>query len=107
MPGKVEKRFGHPLPEKSLRRLMDNGAAYAERETRWFARELNLEPGTTAVSRACGMPEWFFKTMREDDIAIMPKPDVRATLINPVAAFGHYNENHPHSAPGYLSLGEY
>lgn len=57
MPGKVEKRFGHLLPEKSLRRLMDNGAAYAERETRWFARELNLEPGTTAVSRACGMPE--------------------------------------------------
>ena len=51
------KAFGHPLPEKSLRRLMDNGAAYAERETRWFARELNLEPGTTAVSRACGMPE--------------------------------------------------
>lgn len=69
MPGKVEMWFGHPLPEKSLRRLTDNGAAYTERENRWFARELNLEPGTTAVSRACGMPEWFVKTMEEDDIA--------------------------------------
>jgi putative transposase len=97
----VEKRFG--LPTTPVQWLTDNGSAYTAHETRRFARELNLEPCTTAVSspQSNGMAERFVKTMKEDYIAFMPKPDVRTALRNLAAAFTHYNENHPHSALGY------
>lgn len=105
----VEKRFGNRLPEKPVQWLTDNGSAYRAHETRQFARELNLEPCTTAVSspQSNGMAERFVKTMKEDYIAFMPKPDVRTALHNLAAAFNHYNENHPHSALGYRSPREY
>ncbi|MGX8939724.1 IS3 family transposase [Symbiopectobacterium sp. Eva_TO] len=105
----VEKRFGSALPDKPVQWLTDNGSAYTAHETRKFARELNLEPCTTAVSRpqSNGMAEGFVKTMKEDYIAFMPKPDVRTALKNLAAAFNHYNENHPHSALGYNSPREY
>uniref|UniRef100_UPI0030C73BCF integrase core domain-containing protein n=1 Tax=Escherichia coli TaxID=562 RepID=UPI0030C73BCF len=69
-------------------------------ETRQFARELNLEPCTTAVSssQSNGMAERFVKTMKEDYIAFMPKPNVRTAVHNLAVAIEHYNENHPHSA---------
>ena len=84
--------------------LTDNGSAYTSHETRKFARELNLEPCTTAVSspQSNGMAERFVKTMKEDYIEFMPKPDVRTALRNLAAAFTHYNENHPHSALCYV-----
>lgn len=105
----VEKRFGSRLPDKPLQWLTDNGSAYTAHETRRFARELNLEPCTTAVSspQSNGMAERFVKTMKEDYIAFMEKPDVRTALSNLAAAFNHYNENHPHSALGYRSPREY
>ncbi|MCX8986210.1 DDE-type integrase/transposase/recombinase, partial [Citrobacter portucalensis] len=105
----VEKRFGNGLPDKPVQWLTDNGSAYRAHETRQFARELNLEPCTTAVSspQSNGMAERFVKTMKEDYIAFMPKPDVRTALHNLAAAFNHYNENHPHSALGYRSPREY
>ncbi len=105
----VEKRFGDRLPDTPVQWLTDNGSAYTAHETRRFARELNLEPCTTAVSspRSNGMAERFVKTMKEDYIAFMPKPYVRTDLRNLAAAFTHYNENHPHSALGYHSLREY
>ena len=89
--------------------LTDNGSAYTTYETRRFAVELNLEPCTTAVSspQSNGMAERFVKTMKEDYIAFMPKPDVRTALQSLAAAFNHYNENHPHSALGYHSPREY
>ncbi len=101
----VEKRFGDRLPETPVQWLTDNGSAYTAHETRRFAKELNLEPCTTAVSspQSNGMAERFVKTMKEDYIAFMPKPDVRTALRNLAAAFTHYNENHPHSALGYHS----
>nr|WP_323095090.1 IS3 family transposase [Klebsiella quasipneumoniae] len=109
MLGAVEKRFGDKLPATAVQWLTDNGSAYTAHETRRFARELNLEPCTTAVSspQSNGMAERFVKTMKEDYIAFMPKPDVRTALQNLAAAFTHYNENHPHSALGYLSPREY
>ena len=105
----VEKRFGDRLPETPVQWLTDNGSAYTAYETRRFARELNLEPCTTAVSspQSNGMAERFVKTMKEDYIAFMPKPDVRTALRNLAVAFTHYNENHPHSALGYHSTREY
>jgi putative transposase len=78
----VEKRFGDRLPDTPVQWLTDNGSAYTAYETRRFAVELNLEPCTTAVSspQSNGMAERFVKTMKEDYIAFMPKPDVRTAL---------------------------
>ena len=105
----VEKRFGDRLPGTPVQWLTGNGSAYTAHETRKFATELNLEPCTTAVSspHSNGMAERFVKTMKEDYIAFMPKPDVRTALQNLAVAFTHYNENHPHSALGYHSPREY
>nr|CDS55768.1 IS2 insertion element transposase InsAB'; KpLE2 phage-like element [Serratia symbiotica] len=109
MLGAVEKRFGNKLPENAIQWLTDNGSAYAAHETRRLAMELNLKPCTTAVSspQRNGMAERLVKTMKSDYIAFMPKPDVRTALVNLATAFEHYNENHPHSALGYLSPREY
>lgn len=49
------------------------------------------------------MAERFVKMMKEDYIAFMLKPDVRTALLNLAVVFTYYNENHPHSAPGYRS----
>lgn len=97
------------VPEQSIQWLTDNGSAYRAHETRQFARELNLEPCTTAISspQSNGMAERFVKTMKEDYIAFMPKPNVRTALHNLAVAIEHYNENHPHSALGYRSPREY
>lgn len=105
----VEKRLGDKLPDTAVQWLTDNGSAYTAHETRRFDRELNLEPCTTAVSspQSNGTAERFVKTMEEDYIAFMPKPDVRTAVQNLAAAFTHYNEHHPHSALGYLSPREY
>lgn len=71
MLGAIEKRFGDKVPEQSIQWLTDNGSAYRAHETRQFARELNLEPCTTAISspQSNGMAERFVKTMKEDYIA--------------------------------------
>lgn len=89
MLGTVEKWFGNQLAKKSIQYLTDNGSAYVAHETRWFARELNLEPCTTTVvssPQSNGMAEQFVKTMKSGYITFMPKPDVRMALINLTAA---------------------
>ncbi len=53
------------------------------------------------------MAERLVKTMKEDYIAFMPKPNIRTALHNLAVAIEHYNENHPHSALGYRSPREY
>lgn len=70
----VEKRFGDRLPDTPVQWLTDNGSAYNAHETRRLVRE----PCTTAVNspQSNGMAERFVKTMKEDYIAFMPKPDV-------------------------------
>ncbi|MCF4086907.1 IS3 family transposase, partial [Escherichia coli] len=109
MLGAIEKHFGDKGAERPIQWLTDNGSAYTAHETRQFARELNLEPCTMAVSspQSNGMAERFVKTMKEDYIACMPKPNVRTALHNLAVAIEHYNETHPHSALGYLSPREY
>lgn len=109
MLGAVEKRFGARLPDKPVQWQTDNGSVFTAHDTRKFARVLNLEACTTAVSspQSNGMADRFVKTMKENYIAYMPKPNARTVLQNLAAAFNHYNENHPHSALGYHSLREY
>ncbi|WP_270664801.1 integrase core domain-containing protein, partial [Aeromonas sp. QDB13] len=87
----------------------DNGSAYRAHETRAFAREIGLEPRTTAVRspQSNGIAESFVKTMKRDYIEMMPKPDSRTAVGNLAIAFEHYNEHHPHSALGYRSPREF
>ncbi len=94
MSGAIEKRFGDKGEERPIQWLTDNGSAYTAHETRQFARELNLEPCTTAVSspQSNGMRERFVKTMKSDYISIIPKPDVLTAVKNLAEAFEHYNE---------------
>ena len=89
--------------------LTDNGSVYRAHETRAFAREIGLEPRTTAVRspQSNGIAESFVKTMKRDYIEMMPKPDSRTAVGNLAIAFEHYNEHHPHSALGYRSPREY
>lgn len=93
MSGAIEKRFGD-RPGWPIQWLTDNGSAYTTHETRQFARELNLELCTTAVSspQSNGMRERFVKTMKSDYISIIPKPDVLTAVKNLAEAFEHYNE---------------
>ena len=104
----IEKHFSD-RPERPIQWLTDNSSAYMAHETGLFARELSLEPCTTAVisPQSNEMADWFVKTMQENYIAFMPKPNVRTALHNLAVAIEHYNENHPHSALGYLSPREY
>lgn len=101
----VERRFGDSLPASPVEWLTDNGSAYRAHETRAFAREIGLEPRTTAVRspQSNGIAESFVKTMKRDYIEMMPKPDSRTAVGNLAIAFEHYNEHHPHSALGYRS----
>ncbi|MEH4234685.1 integrase core domain-containing protein, partial [Escherichia coli] len=74
---------------------------------------LKIQPATGSFARNLiystkpGMAERFVKTIKEDYIAFMPKPNVRTALHNLAVAIEHYNENHPHSALGYRSPREY
>ncbi|WP_247996214.1 IS3 family transposase [Escherichia coli] len=109
MLGAVERRFGNELPASPVEWLTDNGSCYRANETRQFARMLGLEPKNTAVRspESNGIAESFVKTMKEDYISIMPKPDGLTAAKNLAEAFEHYNEWHPHSALGYRSPREY
>ena len=77
----VEKRFGNQLPARQVQWLTDNGA----HDTRRFAKQLNLEACTIAVSG----PQSNGMTMKEDYIAFMAKPDVQTALHNLAAVFSH------------------
>ncbi|EFJ5717189.1 IS3-like element IS2 family transposase, partial [Escherichia coli] len=109
MLGAVERRFGNDLPSSPVEWLTDNGSCYRANETRQFARMLGLEPKNTAVRspESNGIAESFVKTIKRDNISIMPKPDGLTAAKNLAEAFEHYNEWHPHSALGYRSPREY
>ena len=46
----VEARFGAATPARPNEWLTDNGSPHIARDTRSFAREIGLEPLTTAVA---------------------------------------------------------
>ena len=91
----VEKHFGYMLPDTPVQWLRDNGSAYTALETRKFARELNLEPCTTAVSS----PQWHGRKACEGDEGRLYRVHAKTggdnELRNLAAARSHYNENHP------------
>jgi len=96
----VETRFGNTLPEQAIEWLTDNGSPYIARDTRSFAREIGLEPLTTAIQspQSNGMAEAFVKTFKRDYVECMDRCDAFTVMRQLRAAFEHYNEVHPHSA---------
>jgi putative transposase len=101
----VEARFGTVAPAQPIEWLTDNGSPYIARDTRSFAREIGLEPLTTAIAspQSNGMAEAFVKTFKRDYAARMDRRDALTVLRQLDAAFEHYNEVHPHQALKMLS----
>ena len=101
----MEARFGTALPEPPIEWLTDNGSPYIARDTRSFAREIGLEPLTTAIQspQSNGMAEAFVKTFKRDYADRMDRRDALTVLRQLDVAFEHYNEVHPHKALKMLS----
>ena len=110
MTATVEHRFGrvNRLPA-TIEWLTDNGSCYTARETRRFAREINLRPRTTPIEspQSNGMAEAFVRTMKRDYVRVAEKPNARAVINQLPRWFHHYNTVHPHRALGYLAPREY
>lgn len=101
----VESRFGEALPAQPIEWLSDNGSPYIARDTRALAREIGLEPLTTALRspQSNGMAEAFVKTFKRDYVDRMDRCDALTVMRQLHPAFEHYNEVHPHSALKMLS----
>ena len=101
----VESRFGDMPPAQPIEWLTDNGSPYIARDTRVFAREIGLEPLTTAIRspQSNGMAEAFVKTFKRDYVDRMDRRDAITVMRQLHPAFEHYNEVHPHSALKMLS----
>jgi len=101
----VEWRFGARLPAEPIEWLTDNGSPYIARDTKAFAREIGLEPLTTAINspQSNGMAEAFVKTFKRDYVATMDRRDAATVMRQLGPAFAHYNEVHPHRALKMLS----
>jgi putative transposase len=101
----VEARFGNTLPAQPIEWLTDNGSAYIARDTRAFAREIGLEPVTTAIAspQSNGMAEAFVKTFKRDYADRMDRRDAPTLMRQLGSAFEHYNERHPHKALNMMS----
>jgi putative transposase len=101
----VEARFGSTMPPRPVEWLTDNGSPYIARDTRSFAREIGLEPLTTAIQspQSNGMAEAFVKTFKRDYADRMDRRDALTVLRQLDEAFEHYNEFHPHKALKMLS----
>jgi putative transposase len=101
----IEERFNGKVPTQPIEWLTDNGSPYIARDTRSFAREIGLEPLTTALRspQSNGMAEAFVKTFKRDYAARMDRSDAITVMRQLSAAFEHYNDVHPHSALKMLS----
>jgi putative transposase len=85
--------------------LTDNGSCYTAKATRSFAKELGIQPLTTAIGspQSNGMAESFVKTIKRDYVAFGDLSDAETVMEQLPLWFEHYNEIHPHSALRYLS----
>ena len=101
----IEGRFNGSVPAQPIEWLTDNGSPYIARDTRSFAREIGLEPLTTAIRspQSNGMAEAFVETFKRDYAARMDRSDAITVMRQLSAAFEHYNDVHPHSALKMLS----
>ncbi len=110
MTATVEHRFGrvNRLPT-TIEWLTDNGSCYTAKETRRFAREINLRPRTTPIKspQSNGMAEAFVRAMKRDFVRFAEKPDARAVNQPPAKRVPPLQIAHLHRALGYLATREY
>ena len=101
----IEARFGSTLPEQPIEWLTDNGSPYIAHDTRAFARQIGLEPVTTAIRspQSNGMAEAFVKTFKRDYADRMDRRDAPTLMRQLGEAFEHYNSIHPHKALKMMS----
>ena len=106
----VNRRFGsvNQVPTH-LQLLTDNGSAYTSQKTKQFLKALGIEDCKTAVSspQSDGMAESFVKTLMRDYLPFIDLENAQAALSCLPEIIERYNEEHPHSALGYLSPMEY
>lgn len=106
----VNRRFGSvnqvPTP---FQLLTDNGSAYTSQKTRHLLRALGIEDCKTAVGspQSNGMAESFVKTLKRDYLPFIDLESAETALSSFPGVIKLYNEEHPHSALGYLSPMEY
>lgn len=95
----VETRFGTMRAPVPVEMLSDNGSAYTARETRTFARQLDLKPCFTPVRspQSNGISEAFVHTLKRDYVRVSPLPDAPTALTSLAGWIEDYNDNHPHS----------
>lgn len=106
----VNRRFGsvNQVPTH-LQLLTDNGSAYTSQKTKQLLKALGIEDCKTAVSspQSNGMAESFVKTLKRDYLPLIDLENAQAALSCLPEIIERYNEEHPHSALGYLSPMEY
>lgn len=106
----VNRRFGSvnhvPTP---LQFLTDNGSAYTSQKTRHLLKALGIEDCKTAVGspQSNGMAESFVKTLKRDYLPFIDLESAETALSSLPDVVKLYNEEHPHSALGYLSPVEF
>lgn len=106
----VNRRFGSvnqvPTP---LQLLTDNGSAYTSRKTRHLLKALGIEDCKAAVGspQSNGMAESFIKTLKRDYLPFIEPESAETALSSLPSVIKLHNEEHPHSALGYLSPMEY
>ncbi len=78
----VEKRFTSLRAPAPIEMLSDNGSCYTARETKIFARQLNLKPCFTPVAspQSNGISEAFVNTLKRDYVRVTPLPDAETAL---------------------------
>lgn len=95
----VERRFDAIRAPPPVRRLADNGSAYAATQTTDFGTALNLvpcftpvcSPGSNGVSEAC------VKTLKRDSVRVNPRPDAISVLQQIPTWFEDHDTVQPHS----------
>lgn len=83
--------------------------AYTSQKTKQLLKALGIEDCKTAVSspQSNGMAESFVKTLKRDYLPFIDLENAQAALSCLPEIIERYNEEHPHSALGYLSPMEY
>jgi transposase InsO family protein len=91
----VKHRFGRVtrLPA-TIEWLSDEGSCYIAGDTRRFARDIGLEPRTTAIEspHSNGMAEAFVRAIKRDYVLVNPRPNAEAVLRQLPSWIAHYNE---------------
>lgn len=102
----TQKRFGSvdKVPGK-LQLLTDNGSAYIAKSTKHLLKLLGIEDCKTAVCspQSNGMAESLVKTLKRDYLPFMNLSNAQTALKELPEMVERYNNEHPHSALGYLS----